>query len=588
VERQTSEQYHYQQHVPSKVPIAKVDEQTVPVLLCHTCSICNRMRSAGYHRHHPVVPGKPLVLTPCRRCNKKLKSQDHSLNRFMRIRSCTAREPCDWPREPVQIEIDHEEPRGRPRNREKVYIYDDSPTRTHFVRRSSSKTRLGLRALQQDQDMSRTLRQETKVRVSSLDPRRASRSDELWPLPDVVRMRASGPGDMQPRNRANPNMMSRDEIYPPHEVVRTQAYRKATEMPLPQESSRLVELSPSPPPLNTRSTRVVYRSKSAERRPRSVSPVRVRFQEQRPSEEAEARIMSHPRPYRPVLPEHRNFRRMPEETSPSNDYTSPGRPLSPARGILKPTGGERDIPYEQVAMREGQPIDAGEVGGSRVRFRSEEKDNHAAPTNRGQPHDADETRRPDGAFEHYYDYSRRRYIDVSSQLPVEEMRQLRVRQSSPPSLRHYDGEIRNDRTHRISPSSRGRYEEMRVRHVSPLRERELARKPYSPPAPLPLERPAYADYRHVANTQTHSRTRSPTPPPVQGSASEDLTDSDSAHSAEITEVRRWRGIDENGQPATFVEERKTTKMLEQGSERGGQADFRPLGERLITRGWRDV
>jgi hypothetical protein len=67
-----------------------------------------------------------------------------------------------------------------------------------------------------------------------------------------------------------------------------------------------------------------------------------------------------------------------------------------------------------------------------------------------------------------------------------------------------------------------------------------------------------------------------------------LTDSDSAHSAEITEVKRWRGIDENGQPVTFVEERKTRKMLEQGSERGGLADFGPMKERLVARGWRDV
>jgi hypothetical protein len=67
-----------------------------------------------------------------------------------------------------------------------------------------------------------------------------------------------------------------------------------------------------------------------------------------------------------------------------------------------------------------------------------------------------------------------------------------------------------------------------------------------------------------------------------------MTDSDSAHSGEITEMRRWRGIDENGQPATFVEERRTVRMLEQGSERGNGAEFRPLKEGLATRSWRDV
>jgi hypothetical protein len=79
-----------------------------------------------------------------------------------------------------------------------------------------------------------------------------------------------------------------------------------------------------------------------------------------------------------------------------------------------------------------------------------------------------------------------------------------------------------------------------------------------------------------------------TPPPVPKPAEEDMTDSDSEHSGEITEVRSWRGIDENGQPATFVEERKTVRMLEQGSERGGQSEFRSLSDRVPARSWRDV
>jgi hypothetical protein len=64
-----------------------------------------------------------------------------------------------------------------------------------------------------------------------------------------------------------------------------------------------------------------------------------------------------------------------------------------------------------------------------------------------------------------------------------------------------------------------------------------------------------------------------------------MTDSDSAHSGEVTEVRSWRGIDENGQPATFVEERKTVQRLEQGSDRG---EFRPLTKKMASRSWRDV
>jgi hypothetical protein len=91
-----------------------------------------------------------------------------------------------------------------------------------------------------------------------------------------------------------------------------------------------------------------------------------------------------------------------------------------------------------------------------------------------------------------------------------------------------------------------------------------------------------------------------TPPPSRRRGEEDHTDSDSAHSGEITEVRSWKGIDENGKPATFVEERRTVRprMIEQGSERGGLgpeygslrgSDERASGrDRLVMRSWRDV
>jgi hypothetical protein len=68
-----------------------------------------------------------------------------------------------------------------------------------------------------------------------------------------------------------------------------------------------------------------------------------------------------------------------------------------------------------------------------------------------------------------------------------------------------------------------------------------------------------------------------------------MTDSDSAHSGEVTEVRKWRGVDEDGKPCTFVEER-SVKMLEQGSERG-RNDCARLGDgvrRVERRSWRDV
>jgi len=89
----------------------------------------------------------------------------------------------------------------------------------------------------------------------------------------------------------------------------------------------------------------------------------------------------------------------------------------------------------------------------------------------------------------------------------------------------------------------------------------------------------------------------PLPPSLRLKEEEDHTDSDSAHSAEITEVRSWRGIDEHGKSATFVEERKTVRLIDRGSDRGGLArEYRDMGrgqrmsrgERMAARSWRDV
>jgi hypothetical protein len=600
--RQMSEPYHYQQYgqpQPSaEAAPPQVDEQAVPVLLCHTCSVCGRMRSAGYHRTNPVVPGKPLVLTPCRRCKKKIKSQKRSMSSFTRIRSCTAGDPCDWPRESIRADIEYNDCRGRRRSREEVHLYRRSPSRPRISRHSSSQTRFGLRSLQQEQSMPRVLRNETKVRVSSLSPRRAARYDEIWPPPDVVRMRPSQYQAPLPA-QSNPNGTSRDEAWPPPDAVRTHSYRKAETTPLRRQSSRIIELSPSPPPARAQSSRMVYRSESAERRPRSVSPVRVSFRDERRSEEAEARMMAHPRAYRSVLPDRRNFARASEETSSSTDYNARGRQESPSRSILKPPSGECETSRRRTSMRESQQSIAVEVGGPRVHFGSERRNEQTAPPSRGRPRYADDERRSGEDYEHYRDYAQHRYVDDPPPAPpVEEMERVRIRRASVSPRRSYEEEIRIDRARRISqspppPPSSKRYEDIHVRHVSPMplplrsSEYKCTRTPPSPPSP---ERPAPLFYRHVSRSQALSRPRSLTPPPISRPALEDMTDSDSAHSGEVTEVRSWRGVDENGQPATFVEERRTVKTIEQGSERGGSGEYRNLDmrERVASRSFRNV
>lgn len=587
--RQTNEQYHYQQYgQPQRgtaVSTPQVEEPTVPVLLCHTCSVCSRMRSAGYHRNNPVVPGKPLVLTPCRRCKRKVKNEQHLRSSFTRIRSCTADEPCDWPRESVRIDLERNEQRGRRRSREEVYVYRLSPSHPRVIRRNSSQIRLGLRAVQQEQDMPRVLRNEENIRVSSLSPRRASRYDQVWPPPDVVRMRQPQP-EVQASHRSNPNMTSRDEVWPPPNVVPTRSYRKVATTPLRRQSSRIIELSSSPPHARERLTRVVYRSESVERRPRSVSPVRANFRNERRSEEAEARLMSHPRPYRSVLPDNRNFARTSEEAGSTSDYMSRGRQESPSRSMLKAPGGDHETSRRRTSMRESQQSTRVEVDGPRVRFDSERRDGPPPPVSRGRPRYADDERRSGEDYTLYSNYAQHRRVDdPSPSPPVEEMERVRIRRASVSPRRSYEENIRVDRARRLSPSPPSqprRYEGIRVRHLSPLPPRNRERTPRPPPSPPTPERRPYSGYRHVSGPP---RAPSLTPPPARQPASDDMTDSDSAHSGEVTEVRSWRGIDENGQPATFVEERKTVRRLEQGSERG---EFRPLTEKLASRSWREV
>ena len=608
--RQMNEQYHYHQYGQPQ-PIAdpappQVDEQTVPVLLCHTCSVCSSMRSAGYHRNNPVVPGKPLVLTPCRRCKKKIKSQRRSMSSFTRIRSCTAEDPCDWPSEAVRVEVERNERRGRRRSREEVYVYRHSPSRPRIIRESSSQTRFGLRALQQEQAAPRVFMNEAKIRVSSLSPGRHARYDGVWPIPDVP-IRPAQPAVPVPA-QATRHVTQKDEVWPPPNGVSTHSYRKDDTRFLRRQSSRIIELSPSPPPARARSTRVVYRSESVERRPRSVSIERVDFRGERRSEEAEARMMAHPSPYRPVVPDRRNFARVSEETSSSTDYMARGRQDSRNRGILKPAGGERETSRRRMTMRESQQSTTVEIGGPRVHF-GERREERTVPPSRGRPRYAEVERRSGDDHEHYRDYARHRFVDDPPPAPpVEEMERVRIRRASVDDMERvrirrasvsprqsFEEEIRIDRARRLSPSPQPspplqaprHYEEVRVRHLSPHTPRE--RTPRPPPSPPSPERPLY---RHIPRQQVPPRLRSLTPPRPPKPASDDMTDSDSAHSGEVTEVRSWRGIDENGQPATFVEERRTVKTIEQGSERGELGECRNLGdrarERVGGRQYRDV
>jgi hypothetical protein len=414
-----------------------------------------------------------------------------------------------------------------------------------------------------------------------LSPHRASRYDEIWPPPDIVRTRASRSDEVQPKPQSNPNIISRDEVWPPPDIVRTHSYRKVASPPR-RSSSRIIELTPSPPLARTRPTRVVYRSEPWERRPRSTSPVRVSIHEN-----AEARIMSHPQPFRPVIPNQRDFMRSSDDIADPR-FVARERAESPGRGILKSAAVEHKTPRRKTGMRESQQSTTVEVGGPRVHFGSGQRREEPAQEPSGRPRYVENSRRADEDYEHYRNYARHRRVDDSPpQPPVEQMNRMRIRRSSVSPQRSYEEEIHIDRARRISPSPPPvRYERLRVRHVSPLPVRE--RTPRPPPSSPSPERPPHVAYRHVSRARAISRTRSVTPPLVHKPGSEDMTDSDSAYSGEVMEVRRWRGIDEDGKPCTFVEERRNVRMIEQGSERGSGAGFGPLNDRVASRSWRDV
>lgn len=543
-DKRTNEHFSYRHQTGETQP--QVEEHTVPVLLCHTCSDCGQMRSAGYHRNHPVIPGKPIVTTPCRKCKRRDKKHYRSrATSYTRFRSCTADEPCDWPREPVHVDIGHGEWRGRRRSRDEIHAsWRTDHLRSPVIREKFSRVNMGLRSVQRSPQ--RTYSSTARVRVSSLSPGR-SRYDALWPPPDVVDMKPSRPNEPYPVS---------DEIWPPPDVVRTHSYRKQSP---PRLSPRIIELSPSPPLARSRTTRAVYRGASQERRARS--PAR--------RSDSRIRMQSHPRPYRTVVPDHR----VPLHSDENLTNDAGSDPVS----ILKPADMTYETSYRRrTSLRDSQQSTNVEIGGPRVQFAAERRE---------EPISSD---RPEKEkYEQHMRYESRSYVNAPASPPLDRMERLHIRRSSPSPQRAYE-EIRIDRARRISPSPPRRYEEVRFHHVSvsPRRPQEAALRP--PPSPPPRERKSHPGYRHVSRTRFVERRRSLTPPPnrKQVSLEDDETDSEDEERGSLVEVRSWKGIDENGQPATFFDERRKVRMIDQGSV--GGSDFRPLTERLSARSYRDV
>jgi hypothetical protein len=448
------------------------------------------MRSAGFHRHHPVIPGQPQVQTPCRRCKKKAKREREK------------RDAKGSGSGTIRIEIDDGRERGRARSRKMVYVARrrSSPSPLHTRVRSTSRTRIGVRVLQQSRSPPEVLRRRrTEVRVSSSSP------------PANVRFR---------RHRS-------DEVYSTRDMHDAYPLRR-----------RVTELSPSPPPLaRTRTTtRVEYRNEFPEPRPtehrrHSPSPVRVGRRDRR-TDDAHSQLAAHPAAYRTVEVVRPTLRD--SEGSVSIDC----RELSPPpRGILR----HPDIDYRTSHRRRMEASHDSmlpEPGGSRVQFA-------------GEPRRV-ERREVDYRREHYKQQdARREYVDdiplPSLSPPIERsFERLRVRPTSPPSPEAYKDEVR---VRHVSPR---RYEEVRVRRTSPApRGRPETRREPSPRAT------SYTRYHSIERM----RSVSPPPPDPRHEDWEDVTESDSenesAPEGELVSVRRYHGLDEHGRPVTFVEETRT-------------------------------
>lgn len=611
---------------PAMLPVNNHD---VPVLLCHTCSVCGRMRSAGFHRHNPVVPGKPLVSSACRKCKKKMSNgHQPSGGSYTRVKSCDRDGRC------IHVNIEEGHRRGRRRDRDEQVVYrrySPSPP-THLIRRSSSQAKLGLRVFQQDYDAFGVRKGSRILRTSSLSPPRASRYRDIWPEPDVVRMRST-------TYKGNRNDTDKDDIWPPPDTVPLRSYKRIT-TEVPQLESRIVELSLSLLlPLRARSTRAKYRSDSFEARPRGRSTGPSNAHRDGPSERAEERLSSHPRPYRQVVPIYAE-REVREEDEMRGRL--PQRDRSMSRGAIRRYSDEEKTVYKRKVTVRDEHFSDGVKRSRTPHVRFEEVDPARDDPTFEQGHEpryAEPPRGPPGGdYDYAYRYDRidtdPRRRDASlrqSSPPVESMRRFRIHERSsysPPHSPGFDGPrgIKVDRIRAssfspargpspppdIEPESipmRRSAETVRVRYVSPRRAYSYNLPPPTGPriarSLSPPDPPTRASRRTTVHVESEdlrkddddgtssSGSYEPMPKRSHARYHPSIDDRKTARRSieerrsrdddedVLVQVRKWKGIDEKGRKATFVEEKRVYSP-----GRGGDRD----GDREVRerRSWRDV
>ncbi|KAF2463005.1 uncharacterized protein BDR25DRAFT_385205 [Lindgomyces ingoldianus] len=509
---------------PPQPALAPVPVPTVPVLFCHTCSECGRIRSAGFHRENPIIPGKPVVPGVCRRCEKKenKKSEENDcVKKVTHIRSCTVdppEEPCDWPSRSrsVHIQIGRNERRGRQRSRSRSSsedIHIVSRARSHdkprpVIRRSESHTRLGLRLI------------EDVIPEPPSSPRRARKGSTL---------RVASVSPVRNSARARVKVTHRN-------------------------------VSHSPP--------------RTEYKPRSISV------EER-STSAERRIASHPMAYRAVLPDQRAFfdgasTAVSHTSYPQTSSQLAGQsPPSQAQPILKPPNMSQETIHGRVAsVCRSQESTMVEVGGPRVQFTPSTRAWSTKPmAGKGTAG----TTTPNTA--HWSNiattganttnasgWSNNTTAGSGAEGWKSRERRHGGGSHSSEDHEHYHRRVRSGYRHYEPPSLPSRsLEEVHVRHAPPPLPCR-ASTPH-PNAPTASERPP--------SLHSWSRAQTPfdgglTPGPSETKDRDrdrdwdevTVSDTTSQKSAEVEILRKWKGVDERGHPCTFVEERMTRYVPE--------------------------
>ncbi|KAJ4287181.1 hypothetical protein N0V90_012579 [Kalmusia sp. IMI 367209] len=457
--------------MPSPPPAnAVVPEPDVPPLaLCHVCSQCGALRSSGYHRHHPIIPGHLLISTPCRRCKKKARKEKERKDKEKAKREEATKEPS---KRTITIEIDDSERRGRTRARDVYEVYRSPSPRPRVVYRSASRANIGIRG-------------STGVEYRVL----REASPEPSP-PPVLRRR------------------TRSEV-------------------------RFSSVSPPPGDV-----RIQYRRDVVHGRPRSPSP------------DAKARLDSHPTPYRSVTPTYPGY--YPEE---------PVTPRTvPPRSILK-TPSQFYEPQVRHTVEPSYDSMQPEVGGNRVLFGRERREAEHVREHHMQCVKCEGN---ECVCDDDYLYSRRHQhrwqrghveeLPPSPEPPVQKFGKLYVREESPPRRAYEEVRFRH-----VTPDSAYKVEKWRehTRRQSPppSDERGRARNARADPARASSPLRNCPRLREVVQKVKRRFSRSPPPPPISKEEDlDDATDSGSDASGEPYWVE-YRGVDENGRPATYIEKR---------------------------------